>query len=134
MAKGEEPKERKTDGTTFVKNTSDEFLRFWLEVMRPRHGLTSREMDYAAALLKIREKIAEKTTDQSMIDKVLFEEETKELIRKEAKVNPPHAKAILYSMKRKGFIQGKRVNPSYIPRWQKGVPFRWTFVFLNEDK
>ena len=133
MNKGEEKKERMVDGTTIVPCTSDDFLRAWLEVMRPLHNLTPKEMDYAAVLLKMRGKIAEKTADPGLIDKALFDEETKELIRKEAGVTQPHAKAILYSMKRKKFILKKRVNPMYTPIWKRGQPFRWMFLFKNED-
>lgn len=133
MVKGEEPKERRVDGVIRLPCNSDEFLRGYLDVMRPLHKLTPREMDYAAALLKIRERIAQEVTDQGMIDKLLFDEEMKEIIRKEANVEPPHAKAILYSMKRKQFILGKRINPMYIPSWERGKPFRLMFIFKNED-
>lgn len=130
----EEPKKRTVDGMTILPSTSDDFLRAWLEVMHPIHRMTSKEMDYAAILLKKRYKIAEEVSDQSMIDKILFDEETKEIIRKEAKVSQSHAKAILYSMKKKGVIDKKRVNPQYLPVWERGKPFRWVFVFKNEDK
>ena len=134
MAEGEEPKKRTVDGMTVIPSTSDNFLRAWLEIMRPLHNLTSKEMDYAAVLLKKRYRIAQEVTDQGMIDKLLFDEEVREDIRKEAGVSPSHAKAILYSMKRKKVIIGKKVNPMYIPVWTKGEPFRWMFLFKNEDK
>jgi len=134
MATGEEPKKRSIDGITVIPSKSDDFLRAWLEVMRPLHKLTPKEMDYAAVLLKKRYEIAHDVTDQGKIDKLLFDEDTREEIRIEANVTPSHAKAILYSMKRKGVIKGKRINPMYIPSWKRGEPFRWMFLFKNEDK
>lgn len=134
MATGEEPKKKSIDGVTVVPSTSDNFLRAWLEIMRPLHKMTSKEMDYAAVLLKKRYEIAQDVTDQGKIDKLLFDEDTKEDIRIESGVSQSHAKAILYSMKRKGVIVKKRVNPMYIPAWKRGEPFRWMFLFKNEDK
>ena len=133
MAKGEEPIKKTVDGITVIPSTNDNFIRAWLEIMRPLHKMTSKEMDYAAIMLKKRYIIANEVSDQGMIDKLLFDEETKEIIRNEAGVTPSHAKAILYSMKKKGVIKGKTVNPKFIPSWRKGEPFRWMFLFKNES-
>lgn len=132
MAEGEEPKERKVDG--LVNLETDNFLRGFIELMRPLHKMTSREMDYAAAMLKVREEIAKEVTDQNKIDKLLFDDEVREFIRKEAKVKPDYAKALIYGMRRKGFIVGKRINPMYIPSWEKGKPFRLMFVIKTKDE
>lgn len=134
MANGEEPLQKLVNGTTVIPTTSNEFIRAWLEVMKPLHKMTSKEMDYAAVLLKKREEIAKEVSDQGLIDKLLFDEDTKEAVRIEAGVSQPHAKAILYSMKNKGVIVGKRISPRYIPLWKRGEPFRWVFMFKNEDK
>lgn len=134
MAKEEEPVKGSMNGMTIVPTTSDEFLRAWLEVMRPLHKLTPKEMDYAAVLLKKREEIANEVSDQGLIDKLLFDEDTKEAVRREANISPSHAKAILYSMKNKGVIVGRRIDSRFIPLWKRGEPFRWVFLFKNEDK
>ena len=131
MAAGEEPKERKVD--CLVNLETDNFLRGFIELMRPLHKMTSREMDYAAALLEVREEIAKEVTDQNKIDKLLFDEEVREIIRKKANVTPDYAKALVYGMKRKGFIVGKRINPMYIPSRVEGKPFRLMFVLKNKD-
>lgn len=133
MEKGEEPVKKVVNGTTVVPSTNENFIRAWLEVMRPLHKMTPKEMDYVAILLEKRAIIANEVNDQGMIDKLLFDEETKEIVRKKAKVSSSHAKVILYNLKKKGVIKGKRMNPMYIPIWEKGKPFRWMFVFKNES-
>ena len=129
MARGEEPT---VDGITVVPNLSKDFLRAWLEVMRPVHNLTPKEMDFTAVLLKKREEIAKKVKDQSMIDTILFGKEMKERIAEEAGISYDYMKGIMRNLKNNGVIQGNRVDPKYLPSWTAGKPFRWLFIFKNE--
>lgn len=117
------------DGISIIPTSKDEFLRTWLEMMRPFHHLTPREMDFAAVMIAKREEIARDVTDQAKIDKLLFEEETKEEIMALAGVSKTHMQMILRSMRANGVIQGRRFNPSYLPSWTPGKPFRMVFVF-----
>ena len=72
------------DGVTVIPNKSKEFIRIWLEIMKPFHKLTPTEMDFTAFLLMKRYEIAKEIKDPAMIDKILFDEETKEILRAEA--------------------------------------------------
>ena len=121
------------DGATKIPNTSDEFIRTWLEIMRPIHKHTPTEMDFTAVLLKKRYEIAEKVDDPALVDKILFDEETKEIIRSEANISVSYMKIILHKLRQSGIIVEKRINLKYFPKWERGKPFRWMFIFKNED-
>lgn len=121
------------DGIAIIPTTGENFIRTWLEVMKPFHHLTSREMDFTAALLARREEIAADVKDQSNVDKLLFDEEEKEKVCKKVGITNSHMKMILHKMRKAGVINGKKIDPKYILKWQRGKPFRMVFVFKNQD-
>lgn len=121
------------DGVTIVPNKSDDFIRTWLEVLKPIHKLTPTEMDFAAALLKKRYEISEKAEDPATIDKALFDEDTKEEIRREANISAAHMKVLMHKLRQCGIVIDKRIHPKFLPMWERGKPFRWMFIFQNED-
>ena len=117
MNQSAEKQQKMADGGMIIPCKSSAFIRSWLEVMRSVHKLSKKEMDVAAALINYRFELAKSISDQSLIDKVLFSKETKEIIiQRENKV-----------------IIGKTVNPRYLPEFVPGKPFRWLFIFQNEN-
>lgn len=133
MPKPAQKEEPLIDGYMVIPTKSEEFLRAWLEIMRPMHKLTRTEMNFATVMLKKREEIATKVKDNAMVDKILFDEDTKKAIMQEAGVSLSHAQIILKKMRNAGVLEGRKVNPTYIPIWTKGKPFRMLFVFKNAD-
>lgn len=131
MARGEEPK-KSVDGITIVPTSSKDFLRAWLEVMRPLHGLTQKEMDFTAVLLQFRYDIAKKVSDPSMIDTILFSKEKKDEIAAAAGISLSYMKMFMKRLRANGIIEGKKIAPKYLPDWVPGKPFKWLFVFQNE--
>lgn len=129
----ESPKRPSADGLVIIPTTTSNFLRSWLEIMRPFHHLAPREMDFTAVLLAKRNEISKSVTNQNMIDKLLFEEETKEAMMQEAGVTKMHMQAILRRLRENGVLNGKKVSPTYIPTWTEGKPFRMVFVFENKN-
>lgn len=138
-----EVKKSAADGLARVPTTSKSFLRTWLEIMVPFHHLTPREMDFAAALIAKREEIAASVDSKkspALVDKILFDKETRQEVMDKAGITKSYAPVIFQKMKDVGFIQdkkdggGKRINPSYLPTWKKGEPFRMVFVFENRDE
>ena len=129
----ETPRKPAADGISIIPTTSDTFLRAWLEVMRPLHGLAPSEMDFAAVLLAKREEIAKDVRDPGMIDKILFEGETRKQLMELAGVKKAHMDTILHKLRKSGVIEGRRVNPTFIPAWTRGKPFRMVFIFKNDD-
>ena len=130
---GNAAKKPLVDGINTIPTNSDNFARTWLEIMKPFHKLTAREMDFAAAMLNRRKEIAESVSDQSLVDKLLFNDETKESIRNEVGISRAYMQGILHKMRENGMINGRRFEPNFLPIWEKGKPFRMLFVFTNED-
>lgn len=129
----ETPKKPSADGLVIIPTTNSNFLRSWLELMKPLHHLAPREMDFAAVLLAKRHEIEKEVTNQNMIDKLLFEEENKEAMMKEAGITRMHMQAILRRFRENGFLEGKRIATIYTPSWTEGKPFRMVFVFENHN-
>lgn len=121
------------DGLVIIPTTSNNFLRSWLELMKPFHHLAPREMDFAAILLAKRYEISKSVSNQNMIDKLLFEEEMRNSIMEEAGVTKAHMQVILRKLRESGLLEGKKVARAYIPAWTEGKPFRMVFVFENKD-
>ena len=131
MARGEEPK-KSIDGITVVPTSSRDFLRAWLEVMRPLHGLTPKEMDFAAVLLQFRYNIAKKVEDPAMVDTILFNKDKKDEIAKAAGISTSYMKILMNRLRTAGLIKNRRFVSQYTPDWTPGKPFRWLFIFKNE--
>lgn len=91
------------------------FFKYWLLFTRPFHKLTDTELGVAAALLSKRHDLSKVISDNNLIDKVLFSEETKAVIREESGLTPSHFQVIIGILKKKGFIVDRKVNPKYIP-------------------
>ena len=126
-------KEKRTGamGVTRIPNRDDEFFRAWLEVMRPLHNLASKEMDFAAAFLKKRYEIAKGTSDSRLVDKVLFDAETKKSVAKSIGISYSYMQYIFKKMRECGMIEGKSINWQFLPAYKEGEPVRWVFIFEN---
>jgi len=125
------------DGMVIIPTTNSNFIRTWLEVMRPFHRLTAREMDFAAAFLEKRYEIASNIADpdknQAMIDRLLFDDDTKEAVRERVGLTKSHMQVIMHKMKSSGLIGDRKFNMNYVPNWTPGKPFRLVMVFKNEN-
>lgn len=131
IKKPEEARRPAAAGVTRIPNKDDEFFRAWLEVLRPLHGLASKEMNFAAAFLKKRHELAKTMADNRLIDKVLFDSETKIAIANSLGISYSYMQYIFKKMREGGMINGKRVEPLYCPTYKNGEPVRWVFVFEN---
>ena len=129
----EQQKRPSADGLVRIPTTNSNFLRSWLEVMKPFHHLAPREMDFAAMLLMKRHEISKEVTNQNLIDKLLFERETMEELMNNSGLTRAHVQVILRRLRESGLLEGKKVSKSYIPKWTEGTPFRMVFVFENRD-
>ena len=128
----EEPvKKPLVTGVTTIPNKDGEFFRAWLEIMRPLHNLASKEMDFAAAFLKKRYELAKTMTDERLIDRVLFDTDTKKAVAESLGISYSYMNYIFKKMKEGGIIVGKTIDPQYLPAYEPGKPVRWMFLFKN---
>jgi hypothetical protein len=127
----EQAKKPTVTGVTTIPNKDSEFFRAWLEVMRPLHGLASKEMDFAAAFLKKRYELAKTMTDDRLIDRVLFDAETKNAVAESLGISYSYMQYIFKKMRECGMIREKRINPQFLPAYEGGKQVRWMFIFKN---
>ena len=125
-------KKKLVDGGMVVPNRNSEFIRAFLEITKPYHKLSAREMDVAAVFIRRRYTIAAETSNADHIDKILFNKDTKKSVAAEAGITMDHFKTVLYKMRKHNVIQGNIINPTYLPNWQQGKPFRYMFIFNND--
>ena len=118
-------------GVTIIPNKDDEFFRAWLEVVRPLHNLASKEMDFAAAFLKKRYELAKTMNDDKLIDRVLFNVDTKKAVAESLGISYSYMQFIFRKMRECGMIEGKTINPRFLPTYENGKPVRWMFIFQN---
>ena len=118
-------------GVTTIPNKDSEFFRAWLEIMHPLHNLASKEMDFAAAFLKKRYELAKTMSDDRLINKVLFDADTKKAVAESLGISYSYMQYIFKKMRECKMIERKSINPQFLPAYESGKPVRWMFIFQN---
>ncbi len=126
-----------------------EFFGMWLDIMRPYHKLTDKEIVLMSYILKKRYELRKIISDDIMLEKVLFNEDTKRKIRNECNISSAHFQVIISKLRKSKVIldclsvdeSGKqknelKVNPKYVPEISStddgfGVTFYFKF---DEDR
>ena len=111
MAKGV----NKPNNIIGIPTTLDKFFRYWVEFLKPLHGLTDREIDVIAAFLKKRHELSKDILDPIKLDKYLMNEETKAEIREECGVSAAHFQVIMGKLRKSGIIVNGNIHPKFIP-------------------
>jgi dihydrolipoamide dehydrogenase len=74
-----------------------------------------RESEVAIAFLKERYELSKVITDSTILDKVVFGDDTIAKIKEECSLSTPHLQTILNKLKQKKIIVDNRLNQRYIP-------------------
>ena len=107
------------------------FFRIWLELMRPMHKLTSKEIEVLAAFLQKRLELSKSIIDNNILDQTLLGTEIRKQIREELNLSATHFHVIVTKLKKAGIIVNNRINKRYIPNI-KGDTESYKLVFLFE--
>ena len=97
------------------------FFKAWLEVIKPLHHLTDREMDLLAEFLKRRHQLQRTILDKDMIDSVLMTNKSKKAIRESCNISDVYYQKMMVTFKARGVIipdaniKGGKINPMMIP-------------------
>lgn len=91
------------------------FFRWWMEVLKPLHGLTDRETDIAAAIIEQRWLLSKSITDPKMLDKVLFSTESAKEVRKLTGASYAYYHGVLAKMRKCGLLSGGKINLKCVP-------------------
>lgn len=95
---------------------SGNFFRYWLEFLIPFHRLSPREMDVATSFIKHRYILSKAIKDDEILDRVTMSEETKQKIRDDCKISPPHFQVIMGKLRKANIIVDNKLNPKFIPK------------------
>lgn len=96
-------------------DTKRNFFRQWLEMIRPLHGLTTKEIEVLAYLLSKRLELSKSVINGEMIDKLLLSLEGKREIKEDLDISTSHLHMILNKFREKGVIRNGMINKRYIP-------------------
>lgn len=91
------------------------FFKYWIEFLKPIHGLTDRQTEVAVCLLKKRYELSKYITDDILLDKVLLSEDVRKEIRDECNITLQHYQVVLSSLRKSNIIIDNRINKRFIP-------------------
>lgn len=106
---------KKPDSVVLIPGDLNTFFRNWLEFLKPFHGLTGREMDLAAALIRHRYELSKVIKDSDILDRETLGEVTKKKILDDFDMSPPHYYALIGKLRKNKVIIGDKINPRFIP-------------------
>lgn len=93
----------------------DEFFNVWLLMLRPFHGLTGKEMNVAASLLRRRERMNDVIKDPTLADEALLSSSERVRLCDEFSMTDTHLRVILSKLRKSGFLVGDRINLRFVP-------------------
>lgn len=94
----------KPNNAILKKTTYRDFFRQWLIALREEHGLTSREIDLAAAYVRRAYELGRSVSDLSLVQKILAGDEVKRELRNEAGMSESHYHVSMMKLKKGGII------------------------------
>lgn len=100
---------------TTLEKADNNFFKYWLQFIRPLHGLSSKEIDILASFLRLRFELSKSIRDDNLLDKVLMNSETKRQVREEHDVAPPYFQVIMAKFRKLGILKDNRIEKRYIP-------------------
>lgn len=98
---------------------NSDFYDHWVEFLSPLHGIRQADKPLLAELLRRRDAIARKCTED-MADSVLFSQPSRVSIRETMGVTRSYLNVMLTHLRRCGAIKDGRVNPRLVPRFNGG--------------
>lgn len=126
----------KPDATVRIPTTKGkEFFKFWLNILKPFHNLTNREIDVAVSFLWNRYELSKVISDTNLLEANSLNEATKRKVRKECDVTLPHFQVIMGKLKKSKIIVDGKLNPKFIPNIKEEAgSFQLLFLFDFKDE
>lgn len=105
------------------------FLK-WLEITRAFHGLTPQQQSVLSLFLYYHYKFKKEITNNKILWKLVFDYETKRLIKEELGVKDSVLQNILTTFRKQNIIIDGKINPLYIPELEEDAKdFKVIFYF-----
>lgn len=110
----------KPDNMFTIEGSSDRnFFKWWCIIMTPFIGLTPKEIDLVASLLKQRHELSKKILDPTLIDSQLMSNDTRQKVLEECGITLAHFYVLMSNLRSKGIITEAGINSKLIPRISK---------------
>ena len=111
------------------------FFKRWLDFLKPYHKLRPKEIEFLAILLYKRNILSGKVSDDSLVNKLLFDTDTRKEVREELNYNDAQTfNNMLYSLRKSNVLSSDNIiEPALIPNI-KGNNFKLVFNFNVTDE
>lgn len=91
------------------------FFVYWVQFLHPTHKLSNKEEEVLAALLKERFRLSQVISDETILNKVLFSDETKKKITADLNSRDYIFNNVLSKLRKKGVVVDNAINTKLIP-------------------
>lgn len=113
-----------------INITIKDLFKKWLQITRLFHKLTNQEIDVLALLLYYHYQYKKDITNDKILWKVLFDYDTKHLIKEELGIKDQGIQNVLTSLRKKNIINDNKIVQTYIPNIEsKSDNFKIIFNF-----
>lgn len=92
----------------------------WMEITKPFHKLTNQQQSVVALLLYYYYKYKEEITNNKILWKIIFDYDTKMLIKEELGLEDAGFRNITHQLRKKKIIIDNKIASMYIPIIEKG--------------
>jgi hypothetical protein len=125
----------KPDNMLTIQGSPDKnFFKWWCIIMNPFIGLTPREIDLVASLLKQRHELSKSISDPSLVDSQLMSNDTRQKVLEECGITLPHFYVLSKSLRKKGILTGTGLNFKVVPRISKDSNGYCQLLLLFKDE
>lgn len=98
-----------------INITIKDLFKKWLEITRLFHNLTDQQIDVLALLLFYHYKYKQDITNDKILWKILFDYDTKHLIKEELGIKDQGIQNVLTTLRKKNIINDNKIVKTYIP-------------------
>lgn len=106
----------------------------WVEITKPFHYLTGQQQNVLALFLFHHYNYKQDITNQKILWKIIFDYDTKMLIKEELNLKDAGFQNIMHQLRKKGIIIDNKINPNFIPSLEEGAKnFKIIFNFNIVD-
>lgn len=101
----------------------EKFFRVWLELLKPFHKMTNKEMDIVGYLLYRRHQLMLKVQDEKLVNQLLIDRETREEIKRRMGYNTNQVLSnMLTELRSKKILVNGSITRLLIPKIEDGAP------------
>jgi len=99
-----------------IPTNIEDFFKYWFIFLSPLHNLTNRELEVAAAFLKMRYELSKSIiNNDELLENTLMSEDTKRKIRELCNLSTTHFQVIMGKLRKAKIIENNKINPKFIP-------------------